>query len=96
VAERKEEEDEGRGPCVSEGEGRREAGWAEPAGKPRPKRSGEGGGLLGWWRGKWAGERRVKRAGERRGEGSGLTESQGPGGWAEIKPFRILFEFQIF
>jgi hypothetical protein len=68
VAERKEEEDEGRGPCVSEGEGGREAGWAEPAGKPRPKRSGEGGGLLGWWRGKWAGERRVKRAGERRGK----------------------------
>jgi hypothetical protein len=64
-----------------------EAGWA--GWRPRP--SGEGGRRLG------LGERRWPKRG---GGGSGPTEGQGLGGWAENRRWaqaqkEILFEFQL-
>jgi hypothetical protein len=52
--------------------------WAEPAERPRPKRSG-------------GGERAGRRPSPRR-----LGRKPELGSIQEIKPFRILFEIQIF
>jgi hypothetical protein len=73
VADRPEEEDEGRGLRVSEGEGGRRAGPSQPGGQG-PRGVGEG---VAYWAGGGG-------SGPGRGGGSRLAESQGPGNWAEI------------